>query len=105
MKINSTKIVGWSLILVGVLAAIFSEQIVFPGLERLVGIETIVGKDNVVYFPDGDYSFTNPMAMMRWIASVRAIGILICVSGGLLLFRARRIARRISDESIHDHAA
>jgi len=95
MKMTSTKIVGWLLILIGLLVAIFSEQIVFPVLERLVGIETIVGKENVVYLPDGGYLFTNPAAMIRWVFSVRAIGILICVSGGLLLFRARRISRKI----------
>jgi uncharacterized membrane protein len=105
MNFTSTKIVGWLLVLLGVLVAVFSEQIVFPGLERLVGIETIVGKENVVYQPDGGYLFTNPAAMIRWVLSVRAIGILICVSGGLVLFRARRKARKISDESVHDHAA
>ena len=105
MKLTSPKIVGWLLILLGVLVVIFSEQIVFPGLERLVGIETIVGKTNVYYLPDGGYGYTNPAAMIHWIVSVRAVGVLICVSGGLLLFRARRILRRISDESVHDHAA
>jgi hypothetical protein len=105
MKMTSTKAVGWLLLSIGLLVAIFSEQIVFPGLERLVGIETIVGKENVVYQPDGGYLFTNPGAMIRWVLSVRAIGILICVTGSLVLFRARRVARKISDESVHDHAA
>jgi hypothetical protein len=104
MKSSSTKIVGWLLILVGVLVVIFSEQIVFPGLERLVGIEMIVGKTNVYYLPDGGYGYTNPAAMIRWIVSVRVVGVLICLSGGLLLFRAIRLARRISDESIHKDA-
>ena len=105
MKIISTKTVGWLLILLGVFVIIFSDRIVSPGLERLVGIETIVGKDNVVYQPDGSYYFTNPAVMTWWILSVRAVGILICLSGGLLLFRAKRLARRIPNKKIHKHAA
>jgi hypothetical protein len=66
---------------------------VFPGLERLVGIETIVGKENVVYQPDGSYLFTNPAAMVHGIASVAAIGILIFSTGVWLLIRARKIRK------------
>jgi hypothetical protein len=105
MKITITKTAGWLLILIGVFVVVFSQRIVFPGLERLVGIETIVGKQNVVYQPDGSYDFTNPGAMMLWIFSVAAIGIFICLSGGLLLFLARRATHKISDEIVHDHAA
>jgi hypothetical protein len=73
----------------------FSNKIVFPGLERLVGIETIVGKDNVVYESDGSYGFTNPRAMLEWISSVRLVGILACsfgfwISGIRLKFPARK---------------
>jgi hypothetical protein len=70
-----------------ILAVAFSNKIVFPGLERLVGIETIVGKENVVYQPDGSYYFTNPGAMMRWIFSVAAVGILIFSIGVWFLIR------------------
>lgn len=105
MKSISTKIVGWLVILVGVFVVIFSKQIVFPGLERLVGIEAIVGHDNVVYQRDGSYYFTNPAAMIRWILSVRAVGVFICLFGSWLLLRARKIRPKVSDESIHKHAA
>jgi hypothetical protein len=105
MKTTSTKIVGWLLILAGVIVVVFSKLIVFPGLKRLVGIETIVGHDNVVYQPDGSYYFTNPAAMIRWIFSVAAIGVLICLIGGWLLFRARKIQPKISDNSIQKNAA
>jgi hypothetical protein len=89
-KATLKRLVGWLLILVGLVVVVFSEKIVFPGLERLVGIETIVGKQNVVYQPDGGYLFTNPGAMARWVFSVAAIGILICLSGAWLLFRLRK---------------
>lgn len=105
MKSTSIKIVGWLIITVGVLVVVFSKQIVFPVLERLVGIETIVGRDNVVYQPDGSYYFTNPAAMIHWIFSVAAIGVLICLFGGWLLVLARKIQPKISDESIHKHSA
>jgi hypothetical protein len=95
LRIATTKLAGWLLILIGVLVVVFSQWIVFPGLERLLGIETIVGRDNVVYLPDGGYGFTNPGAVMRWIVSVAAIGICICLSGGLLLFLARRATHKI----------
>jgi hypothetical protein len=105
MKSTSIKIVGCLLILLGVVIAIFSEWIVFPGLERLVGIETIVGKTNVYYLPDGGYGFTNPAAMLSWIALVRAVGVLICTLGGWLLFRARKGRPKSFNESIDKHAA
>jgi hypothetical protein len=91
VKIITTKRMGWLLIVVGALLVIFSKWIVFPGLERLVGIETIVGRDNVFYTPDGGYYFTNPGAAIHWILSVAGIGFLILLSGCWLLFRARRI--------------
>ena len=84
---------GWLLIVVGALLVIFSKWIVFPGLERLVGIETIVGKNNVFYTSDGGYYFTNPGAMIHWILSVAGIGFLILLFGCWLLFRARRVKR------------
>ena len=40
MKTKHAKIIGWLLILFGVLVVVFSNKIVFPGLERIVGIET-----------------------------------------------------------------
>jgi hypothetical protein len=105
MKNTRTKALGWLLILLGVLAVVFRERIVFPGLERLVGIETIVGRENVVYQPDGGYLFTNPRAMIRWVLSVGAVGILICSSGIILLFRVRTHQRRDSDARVHTHVA
>jgi hypothetical protein len=89
-----SRAVGWTLMCLGLLVVVFSNKIVFPGLERLVGIETIVGRENVVYQPDGGYLFTNPGAMMRWILSVAAVGIVVGASGIWLLLRARR--------SLHD---
>ena len=71
--------------------AVFSQKIVFPGLESLLGIETIVGKENVVHLPDRGYGYTNPGAMVRWIASVFWFGILLSGAGSVLIFRARHI--------------
>ena len=96
MKTTVKKVFGWFLILIGALVIVFSNKIVFPGLERLVGIETIVGKENVVYQPDGGYLFTNPAAMMHWIVSVAAVGILVCSIGIWILIRARK-GRKISN--------
>jgi ascorbate-specific PTS system EIIC-type component UlaA len=75
------KIVGLILMVVGLLVVAFSNKIVFPGLERLIGIEAIVGKENVVYQPDGSYYFTNPKAMLGWVASVAMLGLLIHAVG------------------------
>ena len=86
----SQRIFGWLLTIVGALIVLLSPKIVFPGLERLVGIETIVGPNNVVYQPDGGYLFTNPGAMMRWISAVAAVGVAIAFTGIILLFKARR---------------
>ncbi|HZL78154.1 MAG TPA: hypothetical protein VFC17_04825 [Candidatus Limnocylindrales bacterium] len=82
--------IGLLLILFGVLIVVFSEKIVFPGLERLVGIEAIVGTQNVVYQADGSYMFTNPGAIIRWVASVAAIGVSIALTGVLVLIRSKK---------------
>ncbi len=86
---------GLLLILIGLLVIAFSNKIVFPGLERLVGIETIVGKDNVVYQPDGSNYFTNPWRMVEWVVSVVIVGIFIIsfgiwISGIRIKFPARK---------------
>jgi hypothetical protein len=104
VKITPTKTIGWFLALLGLLVVLFSQKIVFPGLERLVGIETIVGRDNVVYEPDGSYMFTNPGAMVRWIISVAAVGVVIASVGAFVLFRARR-QHRSSLETVTHNAA
>jgi hypothetical protein len=87
------KTLSWLLILTGVLVVAFSEQIVFPGLETILGIETIVGPDNVSYDADGGYVFTNPTAMIRWIACVVAVGLAIVSTGVVGLIRSRKRRR------------
>ena len=81
MKINSKNLIGYFLMVLGLLVVFFSNKIVFPCLERLIGIEAIVGKENVFYQPDGSYYFTNPKAMMGWTLSVAILGLLIHVVG------------------------
>ncbi len=104
MKSTHHRAVGWVFITLGVLVAACSQQIVFPGLERLLGIEAIVGRDSVVYQPGGGYIFTNPGAMVRWVASVAAVGVLLASIGAFVLFRARRHSRS-SHERVTVHAA
>ena len=90
MNIASKRAFGWVLVGVGLCIAAFSQKIVFPGLESLVGIETIVGKQNVVYLPEGGYAYTNPGAMVRWIASVAAVGVVVAAAGCSVLLLSRR---------------
>ncbi len=90
MNAAPKKVLAWSLVLLGATTIVFCQQIVFPGLERLVGIETIVGKENVVNLPDGGYGYTNPGAMARWIFSVAFAGFVICSVGIWLLIRASK---------------
>jgi hypothetical protein len=84
------RLIGGLLVLVGGLIAIFSGKIVFPGLELLLGIETIVGKENVEHLEGGGYIYTNPGAMIRWICSVAAVGVVLCGVGVWMLVRAQR---------------
>jgi hypothetical protein len=79
MKIKN--LFGYFLMLLGLLVVGFSDKIVFPCLERLIGIEAIVGKENVSYQPDGSYYFTNPKAMMEWTLAVAILGLLIHAIG------------------------
>lgn len=79
------KKTGYLLIICGSAIVLLSNKIVFPGLEYLLGIETIVGKHNVRYLDDGGYGYTNPAAMMMWIGSVVLIGILIAIAGVYIL--------------------
>lgn len=90
MNTKRKRIVGGLLVLLGGLIAVFSAKIVFPGLEWLLGIETIVGKESVVYLEGGGYAYTNPGAMIRWICSVAAVGVVLCGIGVWMIVRARR---------------
>ena len=85
---------GCLLVMTGLTIILFSNRIVFPGLERLLGIETIVGKDSVQYQPDGSYYFTNPTALMKWVLSVAILGFLICASGVWIIFRIRKKGKK-----------
>ena len=89
MTITPQRAVGWALGGAGISIAVFSQKIVFPGLESLLGIEAIVGKQNVVYFPDGGYVYTNPGEMLAWVSSVAAFGVSLVCIGGALVFRSR----------------
>jgi hypothetical protein len=95
MSITRQRAIGWSLIVLGVCIAVLSQKIVFPGLEALLGIETIVGRESVVYQPDGSYMFTNPGAMVRWIVSVAVVGIAVASGGGCFLLLSRRAHRPV----------
>lgn len=82
--------VGWLLLAVGICITAFSHHLVFPVLEQLLGIETIVGKQNVVYLPEGGYAYTNPGAMVRWIVGVAVLGVVTGISGVWLLWKSRQ---------------
>lgn len=86
---RTQKTLGWVLVGVGVLIVIFSGSIVFPGLERLLGVKTIVGSENVYYQPDGSYIYTNPEAMARWIFCAAGVGFLVAAGGGVMIWAAR----------------
>jgi hypothetical protein len=91
MSIKRKRAIGWSLLGVGICIAVLSQKIVFPGLESVLGIESIVGKQNVVYLANGGYAYTNPGAMVRWIASVAMVGVLLVAIGSIVLFRTRSL--------------
>ena len=84
------RVSGWFPLLVGSAVAVFSQKIVFPGLEVLIGIEAIVGADNVVYLEEGGYLYTNPGAMCRWISSVALVGVLMAAGGIVLLIKSKK---------------
>lgn len=87
---NTTmKIWGIILMIVGGTVCVFSNKIVFPGLEVVLGIERIVGKDNVVYLDGGGYLYTNPGAMVRWIAGVVLVGVVIFGLGAVICFKEK----------------
>lgn len=81
VKVTPKNIFGYCLMLVGLLVMAFSKPIVFPCLERVLGIQAIVGKENVFFQPDGGYYYTNPRAAMMWILSVAIIGLAIHLVG------------------------
>ncbi len=90
---TSNRTIGLALMAFGILILAFSRFIVFPGLEVMLGIDTLVGRENVNYQPDGSYVYTNPGAIAAWILAVSGIGLLIAVVGALTLFRTRKRAR------------
>ena len=82
------KTVGWWFVVIGILIAVFSRTVVFPGLEWFLGVERIVGSENVSYLPDGSSHYTNPRAVARWIASVTGVGISMAAFGVVCLLSA-----------------
>ena len=92
--ITTLRLLGWMLVVMGVLIVVFSRSIVFPGLESTLGIETIVGRENVSYQSDGSYYYTNPGATIRWTLSVIGIGLLVLAFGVLIIFKAGWDRRR-----------
>ncbi|MGA2243158.1 MAG: hypothetical protein ABSH11_14130 [Verrucomicrobiota bacterium] len=74
MNTTRIKAIGWLLILLGALVVIFSGKIkiFFPGLAPNTG------------------------AVVRWITLVAAVGVLICLSGILVLFRTVKAIRWIA---------
>lgn len=103
--ITLLRTLGWLLVVIGVLVVVFSRSIVFPGLELTLGIETIVGSENVSYQPDGSYYYTNPSAMVRWIASVAGVGLLIAACGLTCIFKARQERRKLANQTMQSTAA
>jgi hypothetical protein len=93
MSIASKRAFGWAMVGAGLCIVVFSQRIVFPGLESLLGIEAIVGKQNVVYLPEGGYAYTNPGARVRWVFSVAAAGVVLAAGGCAVLFRSRGASR------------
>ena len=89
MTLLHQRFFGWTLVGVGLLVAVFHRGIVSPGLERVLGIETLVGRGNVEHLPDGGDVFTNPGAMVRWNVMVAGVGLAIAVSGLTVLIRSR----------------
>ena len=89
MTHDSSRNLGWLLTVGGIVITVTSKYIVFPGLEMLLGIEVIVGRESVSYNPDGSYVFTNPGAMMAWIAGVAAVGVLLAACGIAVLVHTR----------------
>lgn len=89
----SIRTIGFAWIAFGVLVLVFSRFIVFPGLEVMLGIDTLVGRENVNYQPDGSYVYTNPGAMAAWILSVSGLGLLIAAVGSAMVFRSSKRAR------------
>jgi hypothetical protein len=79
------KTIGYMLLVAGLAVVFLSPRIVFPGLERLLGIEAIVGKHNVQYLPEGGYVYTNPAAMMMWIAGVAGVGVAMFIAGAVFI--------------------
>ena len=90
MKMEVKRLIAWLLVAAGICIVAFSSRIVFPGPEVVLGIEALVGKQSVVYLPDGGYIYTNPGAMIGWISGVAGVGVLISAIGIALLVRASR---------------
>ncbi len=96
-----TKLLPTGLIIIGALIVFYSETIVFSWIESLIGIEAIVGKDNVVYREDGGYVYTNPGAMILWIGSVSLVGIILIV-WGIVFYIKRFNLQKTSTEQKQD---
>ena len=68
---------GRVLRIAGIAIMLFSYFILFLVVEPIVGMEALVGKENVIREPNGSYLYTNPFAIWFWVAVVVVFGFLV----------------------------
>lgn len=71
------KKLGPILRVAGIAIMVFSYFILFLVVEPIVGMEAIVGKENVIREPDGGYLYTNPFAIWFWVAVIILFGFMV----------------------------
>ena len=69
----------------GIAVMLFSYFILFLVIEPIIGMEAIVGKENVIREPDGGYLFTNPFAIWFWVGIIVLFGFVINQIGWALI--------------------
>jgi hypothetical protein len=69
------KRLGAALHITGIAIALFSYFILFGVVEPIIGMEGIVGKENVVREGLG-FVYTNPIAVFLWTAAIALVGLL-----------------------------
>ena len=89
MKQKVKKIIGLAFMLTGT-GMILAHNFIFDWLIWLFGAEFFVGRQSVLYLPNGGYMYTNPSAMMKWSMGIIFSGLLLLAIGLFLLIRKKK---------------
>jgi hypothetical protein len=74
---------GEAMRVLGIAIILFSYFILFMVVEPIIGMERIVGKENVIRDSTGGFAYTNSISILLWTFTIAFVGLLVNRIGAL----------------------